>query len=138
MKKADSAGGVVWRSRDGKPEILLIRDLNYDDWFLPKGHVNPGESKEEAAKREIREETGLTDLELVSFLGSFTRVSAREKELKTEYHYLFRINGNPLLALEAGQPWEAQWFDLDNLPVFYIEGQEKVVKDNLDVIKSMI
>ena len=55
-----AAGGVVWRRRaDGDVEVLLIHRPKYDDWTLPKGKANPGESDEECALREVEEETGL-------------------------------------------------------------------------------
>ncbi|NIR45038.1 MAG: NUDIX domain-containing protein [Gemmatimonadetes bacterium] len=60
-----SAGGVVFRpSASGAVEVLLIQD-SYGNWGFPKGHVEEGESREEAATRECREETGLEGLELV-------------------------------------------------------------------------
>jgi 8-oxo-dGTP diphosphatase len=54
-----AAGGVVWRRRDGEVQVLLVHRPKYDDWTLPKGKLEPGESHEEAAEREVREETGL-------------------------------------------------------------------------------
>jgi 8-oxo-dGTP diphosphatase len=55
-----AAGGVVLRRRNGGPvEVALIHRPAYDDWTLPKGKLNPGETHEEAALREVREETGL-------------------------------------------------------------------------------
>lgn len=56
-----SAGGVVFRLEDGTPLFLLIRD-SYANWGFPKGHVERGESPEDAALREVREETGLSEL----------------------------------------------------------------------------
>ncbi len=53
-----SAGGVVYRIESGSPLFLLIRD-SYANWGFPKGHVETGESAEDAALREVREETGL-------------------------------------------------------------------------------
>lgn len=51
-------GGVVGRDgRDG-PEVLLVHRPRYDDWSLPKGKLEPGESDEECALREVEEETG--------------------------------------------------------------------------------
>lgn len=55
-----AAGGIVWRrSADGEPEVLLVHRPRYDDWSLPKGKREPGESDESCARREVLEETGL-------------------------------------------------------------------------------
>jgi 8-oxo-dGTP pyrophosphatase MutT (NUDIX family) len=55
-----SAGGVIHRrTAVGRLEVLLIRD-GYGNWGFPKGHVEPGETRQAAALRECREETGLT------------------------------------------------------------------------------
>lgn len=56
-----SAGGVVFRMDAGTPLFLLIRD-SYANWGFPKGHVEDGEAAEDAALREVREETGLHEL----------------------------------------------------------------------------
>jgi 8-oxo-dGTP diphosphatase len=54
-----AAGGVVTRSGANGPEILLVHRPKYDDWTLPKGKAEPGESDEACALREVEEETGL-------------------------------------------------------------------------------
>lgn len=66
-----AAGTVVVRSGDTDPEVLLIHRGKYDDWSLPKGHVEAGESAADAAVRETFEETGLT-VDLVRPLASMT------------------------------------------------------------------
>ena len=54
-----AAGGVVWRRKKGSAvEVLLVHRPKYDDWTLPKGKLDDGESAEEAAVREVEEETG--------------------------------------------------------------------------------
>ena len=58
-----SAGGVVVRRAAEGPVVLLIRD-SYRNWGFPKGHVEAGEEPSAAAVREVREETGLEELQL--------------------------------------------------------------------------
>ena len=56
-----AAGGVVLRpGASGDPEVLLVHRPRYDDWSLPKGKCDPGESYEDCARREVEEETGIT------------------------------------------------------------------------------
>lgn len=63
-RREESAGGVIIRYTNDGPLFLLIRDP-YHNWGLPKGHLEPGESAESAARREVAEETGLSGLELI-------------------------------------------------------------------------
>lgn len=60
MVLIEAAGGVVWRrTRQGRLKVLLVHRPAYDDWSLPKGKLDLGEEPEEAALREVEEETGL-------------------------------------------------------------------------------
>lgn len=54
-----AAGAVVWRANGKGIEVLLIHRPRYDDWSLPKGKCEPGESYEDCAVREVEEEVGL-------------------------------------------------------------------------------
>ena len=60
-QRETSAGGVVYRVHEGSALFLLIRD-SYQNWGFPKGHLESGERAEDAALREVREETGIDDL----------------------------------------------------------------------------
>ncbi len=68
-----AAGGVLRRhGPDGRLEVALVHRPKYEDWTLPKGKLEAGESHEEAALREVEEETGLScrlerELEPVSY-----------------------------------------------------------------------
>ena len=53
-----AAGGIL--EHDGK--ILLVKRLRYNDWSLPKGKLDPGETPLKAAIREVREETGINEV----------------------------------------------------------------------------
>jgi 8-oxo-dGTP diphosphatase len=53
-----ASGGVVWRRAGDGLELAVIHRPRYDDWSLPKGKLDPGESWEAAALREVHEEIG--------------------------------------------------------------------------------
>jgi 8-oxo-dGTP diphosphatase len=54
-----AAGGVIVRGDGPEKELLLVHRPRYEDWSLPKGKLEPGETFEQAALREVEEETGL-------------------------------------------------------------------------------
>ncbi len=54
-----AAGGVVTREGEDGVEIVVVHRPKYEDWSLPKGKLTPGEGWEQAALREVTEETGL-------------------------------------------------------------------------------
>jgi 8-oxo-dGTP diphosphatase len=54
-----AAGGVVIRDGEHGPEVAIVHRPRYDDWSLPKGKRDPGETDEQCAVREVEEETGL-------------------------------------------------------------------------------
>ena len=58
--RVEAAGGVLFRqSAGGDLEIALVHRPRYDDWSLPKGKLDEGEGFEQAALREVEEETGM-------------------------------------------------------------------------------
>ena len=60
MTLVRAAGGLIIRSEDaGGLEVLVVHRAKYDDWSFPKGKLDKGESFEDAALREVAEETGL-------------------------------------------------------------------------------
>jgi ADP-ribose pyrophosphatase len=61
-----SAGGVVYYDAGGDGPVYLLMSNRKGYWEFPKGHVDQGETEEEAAIREVREETGLNDVKIVS------------------------------------------------------------------------
>jgi 8-oxo-dGTP diphosphatase len=83
MTEVGAAGGVVL---DGDDRVLAVHRPRYDDWSLPKGKLDPGETWEEAALREVREETGL-ECDLGEELSS-TRYHDRKGRSKLVRYWL--------------------------------------------------
>ena len=63
-----TSGGIVFRNIGKGIEILLIQDAK-DRWTIPKGHIEEGETAQQTAKREIAEEAGLDNTEVLGWLG---------------------------------------------------------------------
>lgn len=82
-QKLRAAGGVVYRTGGDRVELSLVHRSKYDDWSLPKGKLDEGESFEEAALREVEEETGLV-CRLVRACGnvSFPVDDGRQKTVR--------------------------------------------------------
>jgi len=87
-----AAGGVVLRkSRSGETEIAVIHRPAYDDWTLPKGKIEPDETPEDCALREVREETGLR-CDLVRPLGCTAYVDRRGRD-KVACYWVMEVRG---------------------------------------------
>ncbi|MGA9524582.1 MAG: NUDIX hydrolase [Myxococcaceae bacterium] len=116
MAREASAGGVVVREHEGELQLAVIRPRGKSVWALPKGHVDQGETPEQAAAREVREETGLeADLERpLGEIKYFYQFRGR-RIFKTVSFYLFWYRGghidhlDPSMRVEVD---EARWIPL--------------------------
>lgn len=80
-----SAGAVIFHNNNGRIEYLLLQ-YRHRHWDFPRGHVEPGETDEMTAQREIKEETSLQDLSFVSGFKSQTHWFYKHKDL-TQANY---------------------------------------------------
>ena len=95
-----SAGGLVVDRSATTPRAALIGRLDRRGtmkWSLPKGHIEPGETPEQAAEREIREETGIEGRVLAP-LGTidFWFMLEAQRVHKTVHHFLLEAHGGTL------------------------------------------
>lgn len=113
MKTEASAGGIVVRKSRQGWEVLLMCDMK-GNWTFPKGLIEGSEKPLTTAKREIKEEVGLTRLVFVTALTPTSYMYHRGALIKkTVYYFLFRASGRekPTVQVEEGIS-EAKWFSL--------------------------
>jgi len=124
-----SSGGVVFKA--GKV-VLLKKKAG---WVLPKGTVEKGETIEEAAIREVREETGLQNIRILSEIGHITyKFLSRGKPVKkTVYFFLMETTDDALLPGEEFQ--DARWFSFENAEhIMAFENQKGIVRKALGAL----
>lgn len=115
-----SAGGVVWRAGPNGPEVAIVRVPPGDRWQLPKGLVGAGETPEETALREVREEAGvqaklLAPIEVIEYW--YVGPDRRPKEGRVRFHKFVHFF---LMTYRSGdvadhdrEVEEARWVDIE-------------------------
>lgn len=112
MIRTRSAGGIVL-GPGGR--VLVVHQMG-SSWSLPKGHLDPGEDDLRAARREILEESGVSDLTLLSDLGEYERFRIGKEgaedpsELKAIRMFLFSTGQEALRPSDPHNP-EARWVE---------------------------
>ena len=94
MKKERSAGAIIYRKENEKTYFLLLW-YPAGHWDFPKGNIEPGEKEIETVKREVYEETGITDLEFIFGFREIIRYfyfRNKEKISKEVIFYLAKTN----------------------------------------------
>ena len=99
-----AAGGVVVRD-DGR--VAVIHRPRYDDWSLPKGKLDPGESFEDGAVREVREETGVRG-RIVSELEPTSYVDRKGRDKLVRW-YRMELDGDPAAFAPNEEVDELRW-----------------------------
>ena len=113
---ATSAGGIVVRYQGETPQLVVgcrRRDRDIVTWTLPKGTPDPGETREQTAVREVREETGL-EVQIRRPLDSieYTFVQRGTRIHKTVHYYLMDETGGDLDAHDH-EFESVRWIDFD-------------------------
>lgn len=109
------AGGGLVINQFGKVLLIFRRGV----WDLPKGKQDPGETLAQTALREVREETGLTDLKIIEKLnnGYHCYMMSKQRTLKRTRWYLMETTNPSQLVLQKEEGiQDAAWFDPKELP----------------------
>ena len=137
IKSLVSSGGVVYRQQDGSLETVLCGRSEPVRWSLAKGTPDPGETLEETALREVREETGL-EVQLDSSLGSieywFSDRGSEVRYHKTVHFYLMVPVGGDT-AQHDPEFDVVRWFPVDEaLETMAYNNEADVLRRALAVI----
>ena len=137
-----TAGGVVFR-RDPENgiEILLIQDAK-DRWTIPKGHIEEGETAQQTAKREIGEEAGLTETDVLGWLGKihFRYRRVDKLVLMTTQIYLVRAKGDTNAIKKEEWMNGIKWFtfhdaldaiEYEDIGKLMLLGMKRIRQENL-------
>ncbi|HLC99710.1 MAG TPA: transcription antitermination factor NusB [Patescibacteria group bacterium] len=130
------AGGVVVRYADGLPLILLILDP-YNQWTFPKGHLEENESVEDAALREVQEETGIQTLLMKEKIGIVEYTVEKKQEDKKRMtiqkivHYYLMETPDEKIVVEKGEAIkDGKWYTTDEaLKTFGYENTKSILKE---------
>ena len=105
-----AAGGVVYRTANRHiVEYAIVHRPAYDDWSLPKGKLQSGETEEEAAVREVEEETGMR-CRIVRALGTTSYID-RKGRPKIVYYWLMRAVTGKFVV--NGEIDDIRWLELE-------------------------
>jgi 8-oxo-dGTP pyrophosphatase MutT (NUDIX family) len=110
-----AAGGIVIDNETGSPRALLVHRPRYDDWSFPKGKLDADETIEEAALREVKEETGLT-CRIIRELSTLryayrTRKKGTLRPKVVHYFLMERVSGD--IHVPGQEVDRAVWFDIE-------------------------
>ena len=114
MKKDFSCGVIPYRVVDGEREFLLIQH-QAGHWAFPKGHPEKGESDLETARRELAEETGITQVEIDEqhpFDEKYTFLKRSGKQVsKQVIYFLGQVSADQVLVLQEAEVSDYAWGD---------------------------
>ncbi len=127
-----SAGGVVYRNNDSAVEFAIVKIVPEMRWQLPKGLIDPGETTEQAAIREVREESGIqaemvAPIEKIEYWFFASRYGERTRYHKFVHFYLMRYASGDV-ADHDDEVAEARWVTIDEaLRMLEFKGEREVV-----------
>ncbi len=136
-----SAGGVAFRWTDSEPEVAIVCVKPKQRWQLPKGIVDPGESPEVTAVREVREEAGIETerlalIETIEYWYRSVRNGKPVRYHKFVHFYLLNYRGGDV-ANHDHEVEEARWVRVEEaLEMLEFKGERDVVNTAREMIEA--
>ncbi|EKE19118.1 MAG: hypothetical protein ACD_9C00128G0001 [uncultured bacterium] len=144
-----SVGGVIYRENKGKPLFLLVQYRSWQ-WDFPKGHVEEGETEEQTLRREVFEETGISDLEILPNFRSSVRYfyvakGNEKKERRDQGRGIYIFKNAVYFAVKTTE--EDVKIDFENKDFVWLSyedtykklknsGSKKVIQEVMEVISK--
>lgn len=138
MAERVSSGGVVVRIERGTLLVALVEEVDVPAYVLPKGGVDPGESIEAAALREIEEESGLSELERVCDLAVLERQSEKKVLWSINHYALFVTEQVSGVIKDTEHHTGMAWFPLDELPEMFWPDERRMIEWNRKLIYERV
>ncbi len=126
MTYEKSCGGIVYRKFHGNTEILLIKHIKSGYWSFPKGHVENGETEEETAKREIKEETGI-DVYIDSGFRETVTYSPRKDAKKRRLCILSPVQEIMITPPQLEEISEIRWVGIGQAHNLLVYDNDKLI-----------
>lgn len=130
-----SCGAVVYRTIKGRVRFLLIKNRGSQHWGFPKGHVEPNESAEETAKREVLEETGLK-IDILPEFASESEYIIQNKIRKCVTIFLAKTS-QKTTRIQQEEIGDYAWLEFEQaLERLKFENDRRILKEAADFLKE--
>ncbi|HEX6126814.1 MAG TPA: NUDIX hydrolase [Pyrinomonadaceae bacterium] len=138
-----SAGGIVYRRNDAVVEVAIVRIVPEMRWQLPKGIIDDGETAEEAALREVREEAGVDadligPIEKIEYWFTAERDGERRRYHKFVHFFLMSYKAGDV-SNHDDEVAEARWVSIDEaLQMLAFKSEREVVRNAAALIEQLV